>query len=61
MGLSSVEIIRDEARIRPWEIWHLQADCTKLRSAIGNFKVTPLEEAVSKTIASLRELDYLLE
>lgn len=50
MGHESVEIITDEARVRPWEIWHLQSDNTKLYNAIGTKIPTSLEESLKKTI-----------
>ena len=50
MGHDSVEIEVDQARVRPWEIWHLQSDNTKLYSAIGQKVPTDLEEALRKTI-----------
>lgn len=50
MGHSSVEIEVDQARVRPWEIWHLQSDNTKLYSAIGTKTPTTLKEALDKTI-----------
>ena len=50
MGHEEVEIITDEKRVRPWEIWHLQSDNTKLYSVIGKKTPTSLEEALKKTI-----------
>lgn len=50
MGHESVEIKVDQARVRPWEIWHLQSDNTKLYSVIGIKNPTPLEEGLRKTI-----------
>lgn len=52
MGFKEVEVVEDELRKRPWEIWHLQSDNTKLKQAIGwNGKgTTSLDEALSKTI-----------
>jgi len=50
MGHESIEIEVDQARVRPWEIWHLQSDNTKLYSAIGQKVPTNLEEALKKTI-----------
>lgn len=50
MGHETVEIITDEARVRPWEIWHLQSDNTKLYSAIGEKTPTSLEQALKLTI-----------
>jgi nucleoside-diphosphate-sugar epimerase len=50
MGIPNVEIEVDQARVRPWEIWHLQSDNTKLYSVIGVRTPTPLREALQKTI-----------
>lgn len=50
MGHDKVEIEVDPARVRPWEIWHLQSDNTKLYSAIGEQPRASLEEALKKTI-----------
>jgi nucleoside-diphosphate-sugar epimerase len=50
MGHETVEIEVDQARVRPWEIWHLQSDNTKLYSVIGNKIPTSLEEALKRTI-----------
>jgi nucleoside-diphosphate-sugar epimerase len=50
MGHEQVEIEIDQARVRPWEIWHLQSDNTKLYSVIGNKIPISLEESLTKTI-----------
>ena len=50
MGHDSIEIIVDEKRVRPWEIWHLQSDNTKLYGVIGDRTPTSLEESLKKTI-----------
>lgn len=50
MGHKNIEIKTDQTRVRPWEIWHLQSDNTKLYSVIGTRKPTPLKEALEKTI-----------
>lgn len=50
MGHNEIKINVDEARVRPWEIWHLQSDNTKLYEAIGNKVPTSLEESLKKTI-----------
>ena len=57
MGHEKVEIVVDEARVRPWEIWHLQSDNTKLYSAIGERKPTSLRHALEKTIEYYRMND----
>jgi nucleoside-diphosphate-sugar epimerase len=46
-----VTVITDQARVRPWEIWHLQSDNTKLYSVIDYRRKTTLEEALAYTIA----------
>jgi UDP-glucose 4-epimerase len=55
MGHDTVEINVDEARVRPWEIWHLQSDNSKLYSVIDFRPNTNLESALQKTI------DYFYE
>ena len=50
MGHETIEIVTDESRIRPWEIWHLQSDNTKLYSVIGEKTPTSLEQSLINTI-----------
>lgn len=50
MGHTHVQINVDQARVRPWEIWHLQSDNTKLYSVIESRPETSLESALDKTI-----------
>lgn len=50
MGHDSIEIEVDAERVRPWEIWHLQSDNTKLYSIIGQKTPTDLEEGLRRTI-----------
>lgn len=50
MGHDEIKINIDEARVRPWEIWHLQSDNTKLYNVIGEKTPTSLEESLKKTI-----------
>lgn len=50
MGVQ-VGVVTDQARVRPWEIWHLQSDNSKLYETIGKpNKVTPLEGALQLAI-----------
>jgi len=49
-----IKIVVDETRKRPWEIWHLQSDNTKIYSVIEGRPKTPIEIALLKTIT-----DYL--
>lgn len=50
MGFEKVEIQQDPDRVRPWEIWHLQSDNSKLYSVIKTRAETTLEESLKKTI-----------
>jgi len=50
MGHDQIEINVDQARVRPWEIWHLQSDNSKLYSVIESRPQTSLEDALNKTI-----------
>ena len=50
MGREQITINIDQARVRPWEIWHLQSDNTKLYSVIEEKPLTSLEEGLRKTI-----------
>jgi nucleoside-diphosphate-sugar epimerase len=43
-------VMQDPARVRPWEIWHLQSDNTKLYSVIDARPEVSLEEALTRTI-----------
>jgi UDP-glucose 4-epimerase len=45
-----VTIETDPARVRPWEIWHLQSDNTKLYSTIQTRPQVSLEEALKRTV-----------
>lgn len=45
-----IEIEEDESRVRPWEIWHLQSDNTKLYSVIEYRPKTTLKEALKKVV-----------
>jgi nucleoside-diphosphate-sugar epimerase len=50
IGHSSIKIDIDQARVRPWEIWHLQSDNTKLYSVIDRKPEVDLEESLQRTI-----------
>lgn len=50
MGFSSVQVEEDPSRKRPWEIWHLQSDNTKINSVVKYRPRTPLDLALLKTI-----------
>lgn len=50
MRHDSIEIIVDEKRVRPWEIWHLQSDNSKLYSVIEARPKVDLKTALRRTI-----------
>ena len=58
MGHENVEINVDQARVRPWEIWHLQSDNTKLYNVIGKRNPTGLRVALEKTIQYYKDNNY---
>lgn len=45
-----VEVEIDSARVRPWEIWHLQSDNTKLYKTIEARPTVSFDEALQRTI-----------
>lgn len=45
-----VHIVEDEARKRPWEIWHLQSDNTKINRVVESRPVVSLGEAIERTV-----------
>ena len=60
MGYSKdeVSVVSDEQRKRPWEIWHLQSDNSKLYSVIGAPVAgtsTTLEKALQLTVEYYRD------
>lgn len=50
-----VEIKEDKNRMRPWEIWHLQSDNTKLYSVIKTRPQVSFEESLIRTINWFKE------
>lgn len=50
MGHNQTVIEVDQDRVRPWEIWHLQSDNTKLYSVIDSRPEVSLNEALERTI-----------
>jgi len=50
MGFGSTSINTDAERVRPWEIWHLQSDNTKLYGVIRQRPRVPLKLALQRTI-----------
>ena len=57
MTKKKLEIFEDEGRKRPWEIWHLQSDNTKLYSVIESRPEVDLNEALRRTVKYFRDND----
>lgn len=55
MGHEEIQIEIDHKRVRPWEIWHLQSDNTKLYSTITARPRLDLEAALKRTIKDYKE------
>lgn len=45
-----IEVVEDPTRKRPWEIWHLQSDNTKLYSVIKTRPTVSLLEGLTRTV-----------
>ena len=50
-----VYVTEDPSRVRPWEIWHLQSDNTKLYSTISYRPQVSLEESLRRVIADYQQ------
>ena len=55
MGWPSINIEVDQEKVRPWEIWHLQSDNTKLYEVIESRPEVSLEEALIRTVNYFRD------
>jgi len=55
MGYRSVLIEEEAARKRPWEIWHLQSDNSKLYSTILSRPRVSLTDALHRTVQYFRD------
>jgi UDP-glucose 4-epimerase len=60
MGFKDVKVEQDPCRVRPWEIWHLQSDNSKLYEALGHrTHFMPLVESVRRTIGYYEETGWV--
>ena len=50
-----VTVIPDKERMRPWEIWHLQSDNTKLYNTITTRPEVHLRKGLQLTIADFKK------
>jgi len=57
MGHEEVIIEVDEDRVRPWEIWHLQSDNSKLYDVIETRPEVDLRESLKRTVEYYYEND----
>lgn len=55
IGHKDIQIVVDEARLRPWDIARLQADTTKLRNTISYRPTHSLEEGLRKVVDKYKE------
>jgi len=55
MGHKEVIIETDPTKVRPWEIWHLQSDNTKLYNTISTRPQVSLDEALKRTIKDYQD------
>lgn len=55
MGHPEVTVIEDATRKRPWEIWHLQSDNTKLYKTIDARPQVGLAEALERTVKYFKD------
>lgn len=55
MGFNEVNICTDSKRVRPWEIWHLQSDNTKIHATIPSRPTVTLEQALKATLTYFQE------
>lgn len=55
-----VNVVPDESRMRPWEIWSLQSDNTKIYSTIKARPTVDLIEACKRTVLSIASTGYNL-
>ena len=50
MGFAEVAVVPDPERVRPWEIWHLQSDNSKINSVVKSRPQVSLDEGLRRTI-----------
>jgi nucleoside-diphosphate-sugar epimerase len=55
MGYQEITIEFDEKRTRPWEIWYLQSDNTKIDSIVNYRNKFSLEDGLRETIKFFKE------
>lgn len=49
-----IHVVEEAARKRPWEIWHLQSDNTKINGVCSYRPAVPLKEALARAVEWFR-------
>lgn len=57
----SLEITTDSKRVRPWEIWSLRSDNTKIQKRIGAIRETDLKSCIRKLVMDYLENGFIWE
>lgn len=64
MGFEQIEVVVDKNRIRPYEIWHLQSDNSKIRDILGEDScinsLVPFDEVLTRTIGYMQSTNWRL-
>jgi len=55
MGQPQINVVATQSRVRPWEIWHLQSDNTKIHGVIGERHLMSLQTSLTRTV------DYFID
>ncbi len=50
MGFADVQVVEDESRKRPWEIWSLLSSNGKIYSVVGRRELSTLEDSLKRTV-----------
>lgn len=58
VGAGHIVVEQDPVKVRPWEIWHLQSDNTKIERVIGKANTYTLEQAIAACHNNYRLNNY---
>lgn len=56
-----IKVVQDPARVRPWEIWHLQSDNTKLYKTIKTRPSVSFQEGLKRTVEDFKTNGWLYQ
>lgn len=54
----SCTVVQDKTRCRPWEIWHLRSNNTKIYSAIESRPIVSLQDALQRTLKYFESIGW---